>query len=208
MIKLLIFDLDNTLFDTYTQLSSKVLDDMIVRMRKAGLTEQQAKDLKSKYSYTGFRMLANELGLSPEVTKVGMEAYLYMDISHITPFDDVKMLGKFKQEKVLVTAGVRSIQEKKVDVLKLRKYFTEVLVDETSDINYKQTLFKDLMKKRNLKPKEVMVIGDNPDSELICGTRLGMVVVQVIRSDKIKLAKCDYRITDLNELTGIISKYG
>lgn len=207
MIKLLIFDLDNTLFDTYTQLSSKVLDEMIARMRKAGLTEQQEKDLREKYSYSGFRMIANELGLNPEVTKIGLTAYIDMDIAHITPFPDVKLIPELRQEKVLVTAGIKKVQEDKVDILKIRPYFTETMVDETSDINYKETIFRSLAEKRGLKPEEVMVIGDNPDSELIAGTRAGMVVVQIVRNEKIKLADCDYRIKSLNELPAIIEKY-
>jgi FMN phosphatase YigB (HAD superfamily) len=64
MIKLIIFDLDNTLFDTYTQVGRVVLSDMIKRMKKAGLTKEQEKTLRERYAYTGFRIIAKELNLS------------------------------------------------------------------------------------------------------------------------------------------------
>jgi FMN phosphatase YigB (HAD superfamily) len=71
MIKLLIFDLDNTLFDTYGQLGVKVLDKMILRMRKAGLKKECEKVIREKYSFTGFRILAKELNLSDKLKKSG-----------------------------------------------------------------------------------------------------------------------------------------
>jgi len=204
MIKLLIFDLDNTLFDTYSQLGIKVLDKMIIQMRKLGLTKEQEQLLRKKYIITGFRIVAKELDLSEEVKNIGMQTYRGMDISHITPYEDVKLLDGFKQKKILVTSGLEEVQLKKVKVLKIGDLFEEVIVDESSSYENKKKIFADIMRKHKLKPKEVMIIGDNPESEIAAGNALGIITVQILRRHGMLKGKADYHITDLYELEKLL----
>ncbi len=204
MIKLLIFDLDNTLFDTYSQLGIKVLDKMIIQMRKLGLTKEQEQLLRKKYIITGFRIIAKELGLSEEVKNIGMQTYRGMDLLHITPYEDVKLLDEFNQKKILVTSGLEEVQLKKVKILKIGDLFEEVIVDESSSYENKKKIFADIMRKHKLKPKEVMIIGDNPESEIAAGNALGMITVQILRRPDMLKGKADYHITELHELEKIL----
>ncbi|MBN2459938.1 HAD family hydrolase [Candidatus Woesearchaeota archaeon] len=204
MIKLIIFDLDNTLFDTYNQLGVEVLDKMIARMRKVGLTKEQERLLRKKYIITGFRIIAKELGLSEKVKKIGMGTYTNMDLSHITPYKDVKLISKLKQKKALVTSGSGEVQLKKVRILKIGGLFGDIVVDKSSSPDNKQRIFARLMKKYRLKPKEIMVVGDNPDSELAAGKALGMVAVQILRRPGMLKGKADYYVKGLDEVKKIV----
>lgn len=206
MIKLLIFDLDNTLFDTYNQLGIKVLDEMIKRMRKLGLTKRQERLLRKKYIFTGFRIIAKEIGLSEKVKKVGMDTYTSMDLSHIKPYKDVNVLKSLKQKKVLVTSGTEAVQMKKVRILRIKRLFEEVIVDKSSSPDNKKKIFERIMKKYELKPKEVMVIGDNPESELAASNALGMITVQILRRPGMLKGRADYYIKDLYELKKILAR--
>ncbi|MBN2142677.1 HAD-IA family hydrolase [Candidatus Woesearchaeota archaeon] len=204
---MMIFDLDNTLFDTYNQLSKPVLGEMFRRMREAGMTEEQENQLRERYAFTGFKILASQLGLNADVIHIGMEAYEFMDMSHIKPYDDAKLLLKLPGKKILVTSGVPKVQQAKVDLLKIRDYFEQVIIDDSSDPKNKEMIFKTLMEESSLQPKEVMIIGDNPDSEILGGRNLGMVTVQILRHKGMREAECDYKIKELSELKGIIAVY-
>lgn len=204
MIKLLIFDLDNTLFDTYNQLGVKVLDKMILKMRQFGLTKEQELVLRQKYHITGFRILANQLGFSDEMKHIGMETYKNMDLSKIKLFDDVKLIPALKQKKALVTSGLIDVQMRKVKILRLEGVFDEVVVDESNSHENKQRIFKDLMKKYKAKAYETMVIGDNPESELAAGNNLGIITVQVLRRSEMLKGKADYHVKDLHEVKKIL----
>jgi len=206
MIKLLIFDLDNTLFDTYNQLGIKVLDKMILRMKKLGLTKEQEQILRKKYHITGFRILAKQLGLSDEIRDIGMDTYKSMDLSHITPYEDVKLLDGFKQKKILVTSGLEEVQLKKVKILKIGGLFEEVIVDESSSPENKQKIFADVLKKYKLKPEQAMVIGDNPDSEIAAGNNLGMITVQILRRPTMLKGEADYHVKDLYKVKELLKK--
>lgn len=205
MIKLLIFDLDNTLFDTRGQLGFKALNIMIEKMKKLGLSAEQEAILREKYHFTGFRILARQLGLSEEMQSIGIETYKAMDLSKITPYDDVKLLKAMKQKKVLVTSGTKEVQLKKIEVLKIGNYFDEIIVDESNILENKKEIFSKLLARSKLKPKEVMVIGDNPESEVAAGNKLGMVVMQILREAYAK-GKADYYIKGLDELGSILKE--
>jgi putative hydrolase of the HAD superfamily len=206
MIKLLIFDLDNTLFDTYNQLGIEVLDKMIERMKKFGLTKEQESALRQKYHITGFRILAEQLGFSDEMKTIGIETYKSMDLTKIKPFDDVKLIPALKQKKTLVTSGLIDVQMRKVEILGLNGVFDEVVVDESSSHENKQRIFAGMMKKYNAKPAETMIIGDNPESELAAGNNLGIITVQILRRPDMLKGKADYHVKDLHEVEKILKK--
>ena len=205
LIKLIIFDLDNTLFDTYGQLGVNVLDKMIKKMKKAGLTKEQEVVIREKYSVTGFRVLARQMGLSEKVMQIGMSTYKNMDLSHIKPFDDIKLIKDFKQKKVLVTTGTEEVQLKKVNVLGIKALFEKIFVDKLSSAENKQKIFLEIIKTYGIKPGQVMVVGDNSESEITAGNRLGMVTVQILRRPFLK-GKADYYVKDLYGVREILQK--
>jgi len=206
MIKLLIFDLDNTLFDTHKQLRVIVYEKMIHNMQQAGLTPEQEKVIREKYSFTSFIILARKLHLSEKIKNAGIETYKAIDLSGITPYDDVKLLKKFQQKKILVTSGLKEIQLKKVKILEIGSLFEEVICDESSSPENKQRIFADLMKKYELNPKEILVVGDNADSEIAAGNNLGMITVQILRMPEALKGKADYHVKDLYEVKEILEK--
>jgi len=208
MIKLIIFDLDNTLFDTYGRLGVKVLEEMIMRMKKAGLTKRQEESLRKKYSFTSFRVLAHELKLSDRTRKIGMSAYEDMDLSDIKPFFDVVVLQKLGYEKALVTSGTKAIQLKKIDVLGIKHYFDDIIIDESDGFEGRKDIFKDLAAQHKAKPEQVVVIGDNPDIELFAAKQLGMVSVQITRRDNALKGDADHHVKNLYEFEELLGRIG
>ncbi|MBU1199404.1 MAG: HAD hydrolase-like protein [Nanoarchaeota archaeon] len=205
MIKLIIFDLDNTLFDTYEQLGMHVLDQMIEKMKSAGLTDEQEKVLREKYVTTGFRTVANMLKLSDELKAIGKSTYENMDLSKITPFDDVKLIKRFSQKKILVTSGTERVQNEKIRILGIAPLFDEIIVDLEGSGNSRMKIFMKLTGAYEVRPKEVLVIGDNAEAEIIAGNNLGMITVQIFRRHFLK-GKADYYVKDLHEVKKILDE--
>jgi FMN phosphatase YigB (HAD superfamily) len=204
MIKLLIFDLDNTLFDTYEQLGVRVLDEMIYHMAKAGLKKEHEAIIREKYPFTGFMILARELKLSERLKKIGISTYREMDLSGITPYKDINVLGELGQKKALVTSGTEEVQMNKIRILKIQHYFDEVAIDGSNSVDGRIKIFSELAKKYKVKPKETFVIGDNPGVELAAGKSLGMITVHIIRRLNVLKGEADYYINDLYELKEIL----
>ncbi|MBN2052366.1 HAD hydrolase-like protein [Candidatus Woesearchaeota archaeon] len=208
MIKLIIFDLDNTLFDTYGQLGKNILEQMIHRMKKAGLKKEHEEIMREKYPFLGFRILARELKLSAKLQEIGMSVYKDMDLSGIKPFDDIHVLDELEQKKALVTSGTEEVQIKKIKILGIQHYFQDMVVDKSVSYEGRVNIFSELMKKYKLKPSEVLVIGDLPQVELAAGKSIGMVAVQIIRRDNVLKGEADYRIKDFYELKSIVEELG
>jgi putative hydrolase of the HAD superfamily len=206
MIKLIIFDLDNTLFDTYGQLGVKVLDEMIYRMRKAGLKREYEPIIREKYPFTGFRILARELKLSEKLRKIGMSAYEEMDLSGIKPYDDIAVVATLEQKKALVTSGTKEVQMDKIRILGIQHFFDDIIVDEAISVEGRKKIFSELAQQHKAKPNQVLVIGDNPDVELAAGKSLGMVTIHMIRRQNTLRGEADYHVKDLYEVKSILEE--
>jgi len=205
MIKLLIFDMDNTLFDTYGQLGIKVLDSMIEKMKAHGLTDEQEKIMREKYITTGFRTVANQLKLSDKLKEIGKSTYKEMDLSEITPFDDVGLIKDFTQKKVLVTSGTEKVQNEKIRILGIAPLFDEIIIDPIGSGESRDKIFRELLEKHKVKPEEAMVIGDNAEAEIAASNKLGMVTVQIFRRPFLK-GEVDHYVKDLYEVQKILDE--
>ncbi len=124
----------------------------------------------------------------------------------IKPYHDYAMIHEFNHPKVLVTTGLRILQNAKINALGIRKDFEAIHIDDPTSIprNDKLSIFQRLLEASNLKAEQFWVIGDNPDSELKAARILGMKSVQ--RSSKTKNVSNEvhHYIDSFSELRGII----
>ena len=72
-------------------------------------------------------------------------------------------------------------------------------IDE-SDRKGKQGLFKDILDNYSLASAEVLVVGDNLDSEIEAGNRLGITTVQILRAGVPRAQTATFYIQSLTEL--------
>lgn len=137
-------------------------------------------------------------------------------LDDVTPnFCDMKLYGDAKNfletskdEKILVTYGKRDIQERKIDTLNIRGYFSEIIISETSED--KLNCFNNILKKRRtIGAKDIFVVGDRIDSEIKYGNMLGMTTIYLKRGKYMKLKPSDeneipkYTIKSLEELSAL-----
>jgi len=104
-------------------------------------------------------------------------------VGTIENYSDLAVLKDLAVQRFLVTSGFRRLQESKVRGLGFADWFAAIYIDALDEPNRrgKHGCFQDIHSAHGLRPDEVLVVGDNPDSEIQAGNRLGMKTIQVLR---------------------------
>lgn len=107
-----------------------------------------------------------------------------------------------------MTSGFRRLQESKVKALNLEPLFTVIYVnaiDEPDRIG-KQGLFERILNDYQLTLAEVLVVGDNADSEIETGNQLGIRTVQTLRPRVPRANNATFYIHSLRELKNLLDQ--
>ncbi len=209
MIRACIFDLDNCLsaadapgpdflrplFEAIGAANRGTLSAEVLQQAQAECWSQPLDIVARKFSFTpAMRSAAWRVGAALEVT-APMRGYA-----------DLGLLATIDVARFLVTSGFRRLQGSKIDALGIRKWFTAVHVDaiDTPKPLGKEAIFRRILREHALQPGEVLVIGDNPDSELAAGARIGISTVQILRPGVVRSAAADHHINQLAELNALL----
>ncbi|WP_442941124.1 HAD hydrolase-like protein [Nostoc sp.] len=69
----------------------------------------------------------------------------------------------------------------------------------------KQRIFECILDTYQLKPMQVLVLGDNSDSEILAGNRLGMRTVQTLRAGVPRADNATFYIYSFSELKELLT---
>ena len=209
MIKALIFDLDSCLSaanEVGDQLFKPAFD-AIRHANDGSVSEEALKQAFSDCWRFPFNDVAHKYGFSDEMTKAGFAAFAQIEVTEpMHGYGDLQVLHELSQQLFLVTSGFRRLQESKITALGIRKLFAEIRVDaidEPGSIG-KARHFEEILRSHSLNPEEVMVVGDNPDSEIAAGNRLGMMTVQVLRPGVPRGGNATHYFNSLKQLSKIL----
>jgi len=207
---MLILDLDKTIFKPKS-MDSKIFQPLIDiiesyyhSINKSDLVSQIIEELWSVPLDEVFKKFH-----TPEI--IQQQTYKMLNnlnyTLNIMTYEDYDNLKSIPQEKILVTTGYRKLQLAKIKALNIGADFKEIFIDSPLSNNrkYKLGIFKDILKKENLKPKEVWIIGDSIENEIKAGNTLGMNTIQRLKTGDTKSKFSDYGITSFQELKDIIS---
>ena len=120
-------------------------------------------------------------------------------------YADLDLLATLDAARFLVTSGFTRFQNSKIDALGIRALFASVHVDAI-DIAApvgKEAIFRHILREHRFEPREALVIGDNPDSELAAGARVGIRTVQILRPGVVRSATANHHIRGLDELAAL-----
>ncbi|MBT4651145.1 HAD hydrolase-like protein [Candidatus Woesearchaeota archaeon] len=138
------------------------------------------------------------------------EETVWEDVEKLTLLPGVKdFFINFSGKKVLVTKETdEGLQSKKIEVLKIRDLFVEILICYNNE--GKKKCFEKVM--NDFPDDELWVIGDRRDSEIRHGNELGLKTM-LLKRGKYKNLKAkdglevpDYEVEGFEELTEIICK--
>jgi putative hydrolase of the HAD superfamily len=209
MIAAVIFDLDNCLAAA-DEPGRELLEPMFAAIRRAndGLLSDDALERAFEDCWRlPLDTVAEKHGFSHAMLAAGWEAGQRIRVD--TPmrgYSDLGALGELGVKLCLVTSGFRALQESKIEALGVRSRFEAVYVDaiDEADREGKDGIFRGILQRYRFEPECVLVVGDNPESEIEAGNRLGMPTVQILRPGIARGATATHYIHDLRELHVII----
>ncbi len=191
-IKAVVFDLDDTLYDCTGSLIEASRRRAAKAMVEAGLpcTEEEVyqlqKDLAEKHGpyHLVFNEIVNKYHADNELVNIAYKAYNSSEVSEIKLFPDViPTLIELKDKGYklfLLTVGIHERQEKKIQILKLKPYFDEIVINDQEVGPLMEDCIRDLLERHAVSFREAVMVGDKVRDELRIAKSLGMVTVQML----------------------------
>ena len=203
MKKAYFIDLDNTLY--FTEPNAEILLGGIYRLLEQedlGISKTEFEKAKEEMLRIPFQKIAAKYKFKEDAVQ---HALTFLKNKELTiPMDvhgEYHYIKALKGIKIIVTAGFEKTQLSKVKMLGIENDFDEVfIVDNTKTDGNKKDAFLQLLKKYKLAPADVMVIGDDAESEIKFGLELGMETFLYDPKAYFPNAATTYRATTLKDL--------
>jgi FMN phosphatase YigB (HAD superfamily) len=209
-MRTVIFDLDNCLAPS-DEPGRDLLDPVFGAVRAANRGRLSEHELSLAFEDCwryGFDKVAERHGFSREMRDAGWEAFARVEVRvPMRGYGDLGVLPHLGDRRFLVTSGFRRLQESKVRALGIAAAFEEVVIDALDEPGRrgKERVFADLLDRHRLQPSLVLVVGDDPESELASARALGLRGVQIVRPG-IEPAPDSLRVRDLRELRELMAR--
>ncbi len=223
--KAVLFDIDDTLFDS-SLMSSSARKNAIRALRRAGIEIDEEKGytilskIVKKYGSNygeHFNRFLEELGHSPHPRLIAAAVVAYHSEKHalLRPFPDVvlTLLLLMKKLKIgVVSDGIQEKQWEKLIYLGLQHFFETVVINDKKT-NRKPSTYGFTKALNGLgidDPAKVIYVGDLIERDIVGANRMGLVSVLFAPKKKIDIDKLtgeekpDYIINRISEITDIV----
>ena len=211
MIRAAIFDLDNCLAAA-DEAGEALFAPAFDAIRAANNGRSSDAELSSAFADMWRHALdhvARKHHFTEEMLQAGWRAFRAIEVKQpLRGYPDLWEIESLPLERFLVTSGFRRLQESKIAALGIARLFTEVEVDaiDESPRHRKKDRFADIAKRHGWRPGEVLVVGDDAESEIAAGNALGMPTVQTLRPGVPLAPTARWRIKTFAELSKLIPK--
>lgn len=209
MIKAIFFDLDNCILETRS-LGEDILDPVLEPLTASDLPNEVKKSVAEALWHSAYEDVFTQFNipapLAEDIRKAARNLELPKD-KKIKSYGDEEIIRTFPVKKFLVTTGFKKFQQSKIDSLGIAGLFDGIVIDQVDDLTIrkkKKVIFEEIMKINLWNKDEVLVVGDNPRSELKAAKELGILAIQTLRPGVTKWDEADYNIKSLSELSALI----
>ncbi len=225
MIKAAVFDLDHTLFDRYATIREiiKIMDAESSPF-KTDISRDSLADIYEycdrNFVHFGWDRMYDEF-LSRRILKDGIEKDgffnlhirpLYMLAAVPFPFT-ISTLEKIKDMGLklgLITNGHHTLQYRKLELLGISDMFDEIIVSgdfgaDKPDVS----IFKEMARRMNMNPSEMLYIGDNPENDIEPSRKVGYIPVWIKTTGNWafpQIKKPEFKADTVAEIPKIIEK--
>jgi putative hydrolase of the HAD superfamily len=206
-----IFDLDNCLAaaDEAGEALFAPAFDAIRAANRGHLAEDELSAAFADMWRHALDHVARRHRFTEEMLQAGWRSFRTIRVEQpLRGYPDLWTIEDLPLARFLVTTGFRRLQESKVAALGIAPLFAEVQVDAIDEAprRPKQERFADIASRHGWAPAQVLIVGDNGESEIAAGHALGMPTVQTLRPGVPPAANAQWRIRNLAELSKLIPK--
>jgi len=177
MKKAIILDLDNTIYPV-SSISGNLFN--VVFEFVDSLAEEIGADeiekVKAEMQRRPYQQVAEKFHFSEAAKNKGLD--LLKDLEYalpMQPYEEYKYISQTPIDKYLVTTGFTRLQWSKIKLLGIEEDFKAIyIVDPQVSSETKKDIFAMIMTNNNHEPDELLVIGDDPESEIKAAVSLGI----------------------------------
>lgn len=176
--KAIILDLDNTIYPV-SSIGEKLFAKLFQIIIESGDFTGDFQVIRSEIMRIQFQMIANEHHFGEQLKADCMN--LLHDLTYddkIEPFEYYEEVRKLSCRKYLVTTGFTKMQTSKVKNLGIENDFERIfIVDPVKSDLTKQIVFKSILDEYGFEAGDVLVVGDDLNSEIKAAQELGIETV-------------------------------
>lgn len=203
--KAFIYDFDNTVFPVpsigdrlFASLFDLIEDDAgyngDLKSFKDAVMRQPFQGIAKKFKFTK-KLTVECVALLSELTYDGP----------LKPYEDFDKAIQLPGDKYLVTTGFYKLQKSKIDASGVRNDFRAVyIIDPATTAKVKKDIFEEIVEANGYHAHEVMIIGDDPDSEIKAGNELNIDTVLYDKHHRFDKTKATYKIENYQQLVDIV----
>jgi putative hydrolase of the HAD superfamily len=205
MKKAIILDLDNTIYDA-PSIGEAVFAPIFQLIEDSDIPQERIPAIKADMMRKPFQVVAVQQQFSPELTQKGIALLSEIDYQgKIQAFSDYGEIKSLPVERFLVTTGFSKLQYSKIRALGIEQDFKEVhVIDPTNTNQTKQTVFADILERHHYTSTEVLVVGDDPESEIKAAIELGIEAVLYDKFNRYPSHQSIPKVGDFKELLHLL----
>lgn len=199
--KAIIFDLDNTIYPV-SSIAGELFRTLFQLLESSGELAHNLEAVKQDLMRKPYQLVALQYGFSEALTQKGHALLANLRYEGpITAFKDYSETRALPVEKFLVTSGFPALQQSKIKGMGIQNDFREIHIVDV-ETGTKKEVFADIMRRHGYLATDVLVVGDDPHSELKAASELG---IDAVLYDRLGLYP-DFspRITHFNALQAFV----
>ncbi|WPV01673.1 HAD family hydrolase [Mucilaginibacter sp. cycad4] len=208
MKKAIILDLDNTIYPV-SSIADHLFNELFsfLDLHIAGEGIEHINRAKEDLKRIPYQKVADKYQFGETVRSKGLELLTNIEYNlPMQPFDDYKQIRETNVTKFLVTTGFTKLQWSKVKMLDIEADFEAIhIVDPELSSLTKKDIFASILEQYNYQPKDVLVIGDDPESEIKAASELGIDTFLYDPENKHPNAQVTHRSQNLKDATAFIA---
>lgn len=177
MKKAIILDLDNTIYPV-SSISENLFSIVFefVDSLAGELGSEEVEKAKAEMQRRPYQQVAEKFNFSEAAKNKGLDLLKDLEYSlPMQPYEEYKYIGETLIDKYLVTTGFTKLQWSKIRLLGIEADFKAIyIVDPQVSPDTKKDIFTMIMNNNNYQPEELLIIGDDPESEIKAASALGI----------------------------------
>lgn len=222
MLKAVVFDADNTLYESRKAAKKadliimKKLSKLIKKPKEKCYKEfmdivKKVKDSKFPYYRTrrySYSLLLRKYGIiNPDLVERVYNLFEKNEIKNTKLYPEVLFMLKELKKKYklyLFTEGFKEFVDKKLKKFKLKKYFSKIITSNETGLMKSAGVvaYKKFLKLTGLNPKNMIYVGDSVTKDIITAEKLGIKAVLIDRDNKEDFN--GLKISNLKELLKVV----
>ena len=208
----IIFDLDNCLAAA-DEPGQQLLEPLFDAVRAANDDTLSPAALDAAFRdcwFHAFDWVSARHGFTEPMREAGWNVMRRVAVGEpMHGYGDLDVLSELGEHRFLVTSGFRRLQESKVRALAIASQFDAIVIDAVDEPGRlgKERIFADLIERFALRRDDVLIVGDNAESELEAARRLGLRAAQILRPGVAAARDVTIHVRDLHELRAWIESH-